>query len=61
MANKSEKNFDAMVKESKDMPKYVEIKELITYEEIIKRLPHGKIITVGELRGYFAEMNNALG
>lgn len=52
MANKSKTDFDAMVKESKNMPKYVEIKEPMTYEEIIRRLPHGKIITVRELKEY---------
>ena len=31
----------------------------VTYDEIMKRIPRGKVITVGEIRDYLAKKNNA--
>ena len=75
MANESKKDFNAMLKDSKDMPKYVKIiDELsikkyggdnmyfappINYDEVMREIPYGKVITVGEIRDYFAKKNNA--
>ena len=75
MANESKKDFNAMLKDSKDMPKYVKITDEasikkyggdnmyfappIAYDEVMKKIPYGKVITVGEIRDYFAKKNNA--
>ena len=75
MANESKKDFNAMLKDSKDMPKYVKITDEpsikkyggdnmyfappMAYDEVMKKVPYGKIITVGEIRDYFAKKNNA--
>lgn len=75
MANESKKDFNAMLKDSKDMPKYVKIMDEasinkyggdnmyfappIAYDEIMRKIPYGKIITVGEIRDYFAKENHA--
>lgn len=31
----------------------------MAYDEVMKKVPYGKIITVGEIRDYFAKKNNA--
>ena len=75
MANESKKDFNAMLKDSKDMPKYVKITDeasikkyggdnmyfatTMAYDEVMKKIPYGKVITVGEIRDYFAKKNNA--
>jgi len=75
MANESKKDFNAMLKDSKDMPKYVKITDEasikkyggdnmyfappMAYDEVMKKIPYGKVITVGEIRDYFAKKNNA--
>ena len=75
MANESKKDFNAMLKDSKDMPKYVKITDEssikkyggdnmyfappMAYDEVMKKIPYGKVITVGKIRDYFAEKNNA--
>lgn len=75
MANENKKDFNAMLKDNKDMPKYVKITDQrsiekyggdnmffappIAYDEIMKRVPYGKVITVGMIRDYFAKKNNA--
>lgn len=75
MASESSKNFNAMLSESKDMPKVkvitdeASIKKYggkkmffappIEYDVIMKKIPKGKVITVGQIREYFAGNNNA--
>lgn len=64
-----------MLKDSKDMPKYVKITNdasikkyggtkmflapPIYYNELMKRVPKGKLITVSQMRDYLAKENNA--
>ena len=75
MANESEKDFNAMLKDSKDMPKYVKITDEasikkyggdnmyfaspMAYDEIMRKIPYGKIITVGKISEHFAKENHA--
>lgn len=75
MANENKKDFNAMLHDSKDMPKFQTITDLksiekyggdrmyfappIAYDRIMKRVPYGKVITVGKIREYFAKENGA--
>lgn len=75
MANESKKDFNAMLFDSKDMPKIQIIKDKkviekyggekmyfappIEYDKIMKKVPYGKIITVGKIREYLALSNGA--
>ncbi len=75
MANEAKKDFNAMLRDSKDMPKiqmitdeksiekYGEDKMYfappIDYDQVMKRIPYGKVITVGKIREYFAELSGA--
>lgn len=75
MANENKKDFNAMLKDSKDMPKIVEITDEksiekyggkrmyfappLDYDKIMRQVPLGKVITVGDIREYFAKQNNA--
>lgn len=75
MANENKKDFNAMLKDNKDMPKIVKLKDTrsikkyggdkmffappIFYDEIMKKVPYGKLITVGNIREYFAKENHA--
>ena len=75
MANEDKKDFNAMLHDSKDMPKFQTITDLksiekyggdrmyfappIDYDKIMKRIPYGKVITVGKIREYFAKKNGA--
>ncbi len=75
MANEEKKDFNAMLYDSKDMPKFQTITDEksiekyggdrmyfappIDYDRIMKRVPYGKVITVGEIRDYFAKQNGA--
>ncbi len=75
MANEEKKDFNAMLHKDTDMPKIqiisdeASIKKYggermyfappITYDEIMKTIPHGKVITVGAIRDYLAQKNNA--
>lgn len=75
MANENKKDFNAMLHDSKDMPKIVEITDEksiekyggsrmyfappIAYDKVMRRVPKGKVITVGDIRAYFAAQNNA--
>ena len=73
MANEDKKDFNAMLHDSKDMPK-IEIvtdpKSIekydgsrmyfappIDYDKVMKQIPYGKVITVGKIREYFAKLN----
>jgi len=75
MANEEKKDFNAMLHDSKDMPKMQTITDQksiekygcsrmyfappIAYDEIMKKVPYGKVITVGKIREYFAEKSGA--
>lgn len=75
MSNENKKDFNAMLKDSKDMPKIVEITDEksiekyggrrmyfappLDYDAVMRRVPEGKVITVGDIRKYFAAQNDA--
>jgi alkylated DNA nucleotide flippase Atl1 len=75
MANENKKDFNAMLKNNKDMPKYQKITDKqsiekyggdnmyfappIYYDEVMKKVPFGKVITIGNIREYFAKKYNA--
>ena len=75
MANEEKKDFNAMLHDSKDMPKFQTITDRksiekyggskmffappIEYDRIMKQIPYGKVITVGKIREYFARQNGA--
>ena len=75
MANEDKKDFNAMLHDSKDMPKVQTITDQksiekyggnrmyfappIDYDKVMKQIPYGKVITVGKIREYFAELNGA--
>lgn len=75
MANEDKKDFNAMLQDSKDMPKIQIITDQksiekyggnrmyfappIDYDKIMKQIPLGKLITIGKIREYFAKQNGA--
>lgn len=75
MANEDKKDFNAMLNDCKDMPKIQIVTDEKTikryggkkmffappifYDEIMKKVPHGKLVTVAQLREYLARKNNA--
>lgn len=75
MANESTKDFNAMLHDSKDMPKYQTITDPksiarfggsrmyfappMDYDRIMKTIPYGKVTTVGQIREYFAHRSEA--
>lgn len=75
MANEDKKDFNAMLHDSKDMPKFQIITDQksiekyggsrmyfappIDYDKVMKQIPYGKVITVGKIREYFAIQNGA--
>lgn len=75
MANEDKKDFNAMLHDSKDMPKFQTITDQksieryggdrmyfappIDYDAVMKRVPFGKVTTVGKIRGYFAKKSGA--
>lgn len=75
MANEANKDFNTMLRDSKDMPKFQTITDAksiekyggdrmyfappMDYDTIMKRVPYGKVITVGEIREYFAKQSGA--
>lgn len=75
MANENKKDFNAMLKDGKDMPKIVEITDQksiekyggsrmyfappLDYDAVMRRVPEGMVITVGDIRVYFAKQNGA--
>lgn len=70
MSNESKKDFNAMLKDGKDMPKIVEITDQksiakyggsrmffappLDYDAVMRRVPEGMVLTVGDIREYFA-------
>lgn len=75
MANESRKDFNAMLRDSKDMPKIQTVTDPKTiekyggtrmyfappadYDAIMRRVPWGRVITVGAIRAYFAKRSGA--
>ena len=75
MANESTKDFNAMLHDSKDMPKIQIITDRksiekyggnkmyfappLDYDRVMKRVPYGRVTTVGEIREYFAKQSGA--
>lgn len=75
MANEEKKDFNAMLNDSKDMPKMQIItdeKSIVryggdrmyfapptAYDEVMKKIPFGRLTTVGEIRAHFARHNDA--
>lgn len=75
MAKEEKKDFNAMLQDNKDMPKLQMITDQksiekyggnkmyfappIDYDKVMKRIPYGKVITVGKIREYFAALNDA--
>lgn len=75
MANESTKDFNAMLHDSKDMPKIQIITDRksiekyggskmyfappLDYDRVMKRVPYGRVTTVGEIRKYFAKRSSA--
>ena len=75
MANEEKKDFNAMLHDSKDMPKFqiitdeASIKKYggnrmyfappIDYDAVMKKVPCGKVITVGKIREHFAKVSGA--
>ena len=72
MANEEKKDFNAMLHDSKDMPKFQTITDEksiekyggnrmyfappIDYDRVMREVPYGKVTTVGEIRDYFAKL-----
>lgn len=75
MANEEKKDFNAMLRDSKDMPKIQTITDPrsiekyggdqmyfappMDYDRVMRRIPRGKVITVGNIREYFAKCSGA--
>ena len=75
MANEDKKDFNAMLHKDAGMPKMQIITDEasiqkyggnrmyfappLAYDRIMKTLPYGKVVTVGEIRAYLARTNGA--
>ena len=75
MANEDKKDFNAMLRDSKDMPKIQVITDRksiekyggdrmyfappMDYDAAMRRVPYGKLTTVGEIRAFFAAQSGA--
>ena len=75
MANEDKKDFNGMLHDSKDMPKFQTITDQksiekyggdrmyfappMDYDRVMKRIPFGKVVTVGKIREYFARESGA--
>lgn len=75
MANEDKKDFNAMLRDSKDMPKIQLITDSksiekyggermyfappVDYDDVMKKVPFGKVVTVGKIREYFARRSGA--
>ncbi len=75
MANEDKKDFNAMLNDSKDMPKFQVITDKksiekyggsrmyfappIDYDKVMRKVPYGKVITVGKIREHFAALSGA--
>ena len=75
MANEDKKDFNAMLNDSKGMPKFQVITDEksiqkyggdrmyfappIDYDRVMRLVPYGKLVTVGGIREYFARESGA--
>ena len=75
MANEDKKDFNAMLRDSKDMPKIQIITDRksiekyggdrmyfappMDYDAAMRRVPYGKLTTVGDIRAWFAKQSGA--
>ena len=75
MANEDKKDFNAMLRDSKDMPKMQIITDQksiekyggdrmyfappMDYDVAMRRVPYGKLTTVGEIRAFYAAQSGA--
>ena len=75
MANEQNKDFNAMMRDAKGMPKIQIITDPksiekyggdrmyfappLEYDRVMKSIPIGKVITIGKIREYFARLGNA--
>ena len=75
MADEDKKDFNAMLHDSKDMPKFQTITDQksiekyggdrmyfappMDYDRVMRRVPRGKVLTVGKIREYFARESGA--
>lgn len=75
MANEDKKDFNAMLHDSKDMPKLQVITDRksiekyggdrmyfappIDYDKIMRLIPYGKVTTIGKIREHFARESGA--
>jgi hypothetical protein len=75
MANENKKDFNAMLHDSKDMPKFQTITDEksikkyggdrmyfappIEYDRVMRLVPCGKLLTVGAIRDHFARQSGA--
>lgn len=75
MANEDKKDFNVMLHDSKDMPKIQTITDKksiekyggnrmyfappIEYDKVMRRIPYGKVTTIGKIREYFAVLSGA--
>ena len=75
MANEEKKDCNDMLHDNKGMPKFQTITDQqsienyggirmyfappVYYDKVMKRIPYGKVITVGKIREYFAKLNGA--
>ncbi len=75
MANEDKKDFNAMLNDSKDMPKIRKVTDEktiqkyggermyfappIEYDRVMRMIPYGKLLTVGMIREYFAKQSGA--
>lgn len=75
MANEEKKDFNAMLHDRKDMPKIQTITDQRSiqkygasrmffappsdYDKIMKKIPYGKLTTVGKIREYFSRQSGA--
>ena len=73
MANEDKKDFNAMLRDSKDMPKMQIITDHksiekyggdrmyfappMDYDAAMRRVPYGKLTTVGDIRAWFAKQS----
>ena len=75
MTNEDKKDFNAMLNDSKDMPKFQTITDEksiekyggdrmyfappIDYDRVMRLVPYGKLLTVGVIREHFAKVSGA--
>ena len=75
MSGENKKDFNAMLNDSKDMPKFQTITDKksiekyggdrmyfappVAYDKVMRRVPFGKLLTVGTIREYFAKQSGA--